>query len=190
MAGPFFTTWHINIYINSLLLNAVLLNFQRSLYIYIFGIFFSNGSAEMNNKMASYTTEQEVFIKSFYSLSGSCVAVERRRFVLHYRETLFLGLLNKLKKREVWVMNMCGTCHSNAFGLVSTKWCQPHIFDERVLSTRYPALFEEETSWPSISPDLNLCDYFLVLSVCYVNEDSSLSVSEVDRYLIVTYLLE
>jgi hypothetical protein len=120
--------------------------------------------------------------------------VERLRFVLHYRETLFLGLLTN------WRKSKCGwwTYMGYAIPLLSA-WFQQngvrthtsstlhrvllHIFEERALSTWYPALFEEGFSWPSISPDLNHYDYFLVYSVCYRNEDSQSSVSGVDRYL-------
>jgi hypothetical protein len=40
-------------------------------------LFVDIGNIELNEKMASYTTEQEVFvIKTFYSFGGSCVPVE------------------------------------------------------------------------------------------------------------------
>jgi hypothetical protein len=35
------------------------------------------------------------------------------------------------------------------------------VFEETVLSNRYPTQFEEGFSWPSSSPDLNTCGYFL-----------------------------
>jgi hypothetical protein len=34
------------------------------------------------------------------------------------------------------------------------------VLEQRVLSNRYLALFEEELSWPPTSPDLDPCDYF------------------------------
>jgi hypothetical protein len=42
------------------------------------GIFFlSVGNAELSNKMASYTTNQKVFVvKTIYSSCGSCLALE------------------------------------------------------------------------------------------------------------------
>jgi hypothetical protein len=39
--------------------------------------------------------------------------------------------------------------------------CLHDFFEERVLSSRYPALFEEGFSWPPTSPDFYPCDYFL-----------------------------
>jgi Fe2+ or Zn2+ uptake regulation protein len=42
-------------------------------------LFAAIGITELSNKMASHTTDQELFvIKTFYSSGGSCVAVERQ----------------------------------------------------------------------------------------------------------------
>jgi hypothetical protein len=42
-------------------------------------LFVAVGNNEISNKMASYTTDQKVYvIKTFYSPSGSCVAVETK----------------------------------------------------------------------------------------------------------------
>jgi hypothetical protein len=43
-------------------------------------VFVAVGNADANGKMASYTTDREVFINNFHSLRGSCVAVERQYF--------------------------------------------------------------------------------------------------------------
>jgi hypothetical protein len=41
-------------------------------------LFVAVGITELSNSMASYTTYQEVFIKTFYSFGYSCVAAERQ----------------------------------------------------------------------------------------------------------------
>jgi hypothetical protein len=49
-------------------------------------LFIAGGHAEMNGKMASYTVDREVFIKTFCSFRGSYVAVKRnyfREFCIH-----------------------------------------------------------------------------------------------------------
>jgi hypothetical protein len=68
--------------------------------------------AELCNKIALYMMDQIMFIiKTFYSSSGSCVAVERqyrREFsicVSPLRDTI-CQLLNSLKKQEVCVINV------------------------------------------------------------------------------------
>lgn len=35
------------------------------------------------------------------------------------------------------------------------------VFNERVISNRYPENFQRGFSWPAYSPDLNPCDFFL-----------------------------
>jgi hypothetical protein len=60
---------------------------------------------------------------------------------------------------------------SNEFCQVSTRlWHTSHqqcrtffakLYGERVLSNRYPALFEEGFSWPSTSPDMHPCECVL-----------------------------
>jgi hypothetical protein len=44
-------------------------------------MFIAPGNSELSNKMASYTTDQKVFVtKTFCSPGGSCVAVDREYF--------------------------------------------------------------------------------------------------------------
>lgn len=52
------------------------------------------------------------------------------------------------------------------------------VFDERVISNRYPEVFQKGFSWPPYSPDLNPCDYFLwgyLKDRVYVNNPQTLA---------------
>jgi hypothetical protein len=74
-------------------------------------VFFAVGNTELTNKMASYMTDQEVFVCKTLNFSrGCCVAVKRQylrefSFKLHHRQILSIGLLNSLKKQE-----LCNKC--------------------------------------------------------------------------------
>lgn len=75
-------------------------------------LFVAVGDPEPSNKVASYTTGQEVFVVIPFSSSGSPYIVWRDNssesflFVLQHRETLSSGLLNNLKKLEACVISM------------------------------------------------------------------------------------
>jgi hypothetical protein len=73
------------------------------LYMENLRLFVAVGNTELSNKMASYTTDQKVFIKTIYFSSGPCVTLERQYLHFSVRvahpETLFIRLLNSLKKR-------------------------------------------------------------------------------------------
>lgn len=72
-------------------------------------LFAAVGSAELSKKMASCTRDQKVVVRTCY-FSGVLVLLRRAGigdsslFVLCYRETLSAGLLNSLKKQEVYVI--------------------------------------------------------------------------------------
>jgi hypothetical protein len=74
------------------------------LYMENLRLFVAVGNTELSNKMASYTTDQKVFIKTIYFSGGPCVVL-KRQYIWHFSvrvahpETLFIRLLNSLKKR-------------------------------------------------------------------------------------------
>jgi hypothetical protein len=60
-----------------LLLSAIVCVFRRSFYT-LRKFICSVGNTQLSNKMESYTTDQKMFIKTFYSFGCSCGVVKRQ----------------------------------------------------------------------------------------------------------------
>jgi hypothetical protein len=68
----------------------IVLHFRENVLVTI-------GNAELSNNMALYTADQDVFIETFYSSAGSCVAVERPyRRELSVRVVPSLDIINRI----------------------------------------------------------------------------------------------
>lgn len=68
-------------------------------------LFVATGSAELSSNMASYMTDQKVFIKTFtvlvvFVLLWRDNIIKNFLFVLHHQDILYTGLLNSFKKQD------------------------------------------------------------------------------------------